>query len=39
VNWRLMVRKTRVKKKCFQFSSEGGGQCMYVCMYAVYETA
>ena len=24
VNWRLVVRKTRVKKKCFQFSSEGG---------------
>jgi len=24
VNWRLVVQKTRVKKKCVQFSSEGG---------------
>ena len=24
MNWRLVVQKTRVKKKCFQFSSEGG---------------
>ena len=24
LNWQLVVQKTRVKKECFQFSSEGG---------------
>jgi len=24
VNWQLVVQKTRVIKKCFRFSSEGG---------------